>query len=119
MGFLERFCSSAFRRKLPLGVIKFIECSRLTKSRGRENDLGVVEDLMVHDLDLALSVVGEEPVSVSAIGSPILNQLNDIANARLEFPSGVVVNLNACRVSSEASRKMQWFRLRDLPLSIF
>lgn len=64
---------------------------------------------MIHDLDLALSLVAEDPISISALGVPVVTPLIDLANARLEFGSGAVVNLNASRVSEKPTRKFRVF----------
>src|SRR5690606_29295164 len=66
-------------------------------------------DLMIHDLDLVLSLVAEDPVSVSAIGMKVVTQQPDLANVRLEFSSGAVMNLNVSRVSTEVVRKLRIF----------
>ncbi len=87
---------------------RFIETHRLTNRLGREpNEIDVVSDLMIHDLDLALSYFSEDPVSVSAVGMNVLTSQTDIAHAHLEFEGGAVVNLSASRVSSEVVRRLR------------
>jgi predicted dehydrogenase len=87
----------------------FVESHRLASLVPRNLDLDVVQDLMVHDLDLTLAFVGEEPVGVQAVGVPVLTGRVDIANARLHFPGGTVANLTASRVSRERVRKFRMF----------
>jgi predicted dehydrogenase len=87
----------------------FVESHRLASLVPRNLDLDVVEDLMVHDLDLTLAFVNEEPERVDAVGVPVLTGRVDIANARLRFPGGTVANLTASRVSRERVRKFRMF----------
>ena len=87
----------------------FVESHRLASLVPRNLDLDVVQDLMVHDLDLTLAFVGEEPAQVHAVGVPVLTGRVDIANARLHFPGGTVANLTASRVSRERVRKFRMF----------
>ena len=87
----------------------FVESHRLASLVPRNLDLDVVQDLMVHDLDLTIAFVGEEPEHVDAVGVPVLTGRVDIANARLHFPGGTVANLTASRVSRERVRKFRMF----------
>ena len=87
----------------------FVESHRLASLVPRNLDLDVVQDLMVHDLDLVLAFVGEEPERVEAKGVAVLTGRVDIANARLTFPGGAVANLTASRVSMERVRKFRMF----------
>jgi predicted dehydrogenase len=73
-------------------------------------DVDVVLDLMIHDLDVILSLVKSEIVSVSAVGTPVLTKTNDIANVRLEFASGTVANVTSSRVSQKTERKFRVFQ---------
>lgn len=109
VGMVERFRLQTLARGVRLKPVRFIECDRLTLAPGRESGIDVVADLMIHDLDLVLSLVGEEPCHISAVGVPVLSPQADIANARLEFPSGAVANLNASRISREGLRKFRVF----------
>jgi predicted dehydrogenase len=109
VGQVERF-NPALRELIgTLPAPLFVESHRLASLVPRNLDLDVVQDLMVHDLDLALAFVGEEPESVEAVGVPVLTDRVDIANARLRFPSGAVANLTASRVSLERVRKFRMF----------
>jgi predicted dehydrogenase len=77
---------------------------------GRSLDIDVVLDLMIHDLDLILSVVQSDVESVEAVGVPVLTQKVDIANARLRFANGCIANLTASRISKEQVRKIRFFQ---------
>ena len=88
---------------------RFIECHRLSLYPARSTDIGVVLDLMIHDLDIVLAFVKSPVVSVDAVGIPVLSRSEDIANARLRFANGCVANLTASRVSVEKMRKIRVF----------
>src|SRR6202007_762052 len=88
---------------------KFIEAHRLALFQPRSLDIDVVFDLMIHDLDLVLSVLGRAPSQLTAVGVAVLSQNEDIANARLEFDDGCVANLTASRVSQERLRRIRFF----------
>lgn len=88
---------------------RFIETHRLSPYPARSTDIGVVLDLMIHDLDVVLAFVKAPIVSVDAVGIPVLSQSEDIANARLRFANGCVANLTASRVSPERMRKIRVF----------
>jgi predicted dehydrogenase len=79
----------------------------------RSLDIDVVLDLMIHDLDIVLSLVGQKPEEVRGAGISILSRKVDIANVRLAFPSGCVANLTASRVSTERVRKLRLFQPRQ------
>ncbi|MDD4980085.1 MAG: Gfo/Idh/MocA family oxidoreductase [Candidatus Omnitrophica bacterium] len=109
VGHVERF-NSAFAATLKL--IKdpqFIECHRLSPFPRRSLDIGVVLDLMIHDIDIVLGLVNSQIKKIEAVGIPVLTPLEDIANARLTFKNGCVCNLTASRVSDEAMRKIRIF----------
>jgi predicted dehydrogenase len=109
VGHVERF-NPALRGLLGrIPPPRFVESHRLAPLVPRNLDIDVVQDLMVHDLDLALAFVGEEPESVEAMGIPVLTGRVDIANARLRFPGGAVANLTASRVSRDRVRKFRMF----------
>jgi predicted dehydrogenase len=88
---------------------RFIECHRLSPYPARSTDIGVVLDLMIHDLDVVLAFVKSPVTSVDAVGIPVLSQSEDIANARLRFANGCVANLTVSRVSPERMRKIRVF----------
>ena len=88
---------------------RFIEVHRLSPFPARSTDIGVVLDLMIHDLDVVLAFVKSPVTSVDAVGIPVLSKSEDIANARLRFANGCVANLTASRVSPERMRKIRVF----------
>jgi predicted dehydrogenase len=88
---------------------RFIEAHRLSPYPARSTDIGVVLDLMIHDLDVVLAFVKSPVSSVDAVGVPVLSRSEDIANARLRFANGCVANLTASRVSPDRMRKIRVF----------
>jgi predicted dehydrogenase len=88
---------------------RFIETHRLSPYPARSTDIGVVLDLMIHDLDVVLAFVKSPVTSVDAVGIPVLSKSEDIANARLKFANGCVANMTASRVSPERMRKIRVF----------
>ena len=88
---------------------RFIETHRLSPYPARSTDIGVVLDLMIHDLDVVLAFVKSPVTSVDAVGIPVLSKSEDIANARLRFANGCVANLTASRVSPDRMRKIRVF----------
>ena len=88
---------------------RFIETHRLSPYPARSTDIGVVLDLMIHDLDVVLAFVKSAVAMVDAVGIPVLSRSEDIANARLRFANGCVANLTASRVSPEKVRKIRVF----------
>lgn len=88
---------------------RFIETHRLSPYPARSTDIGVVLDLMIHDLDVVLAFVKSPVTSVDAVGIPVLSASEDIANARMRFANGCVANLTASRVSPERMRKIRVF----------
>ena len=91
----------------------FFEAHRLSVFTPRSLDIDVVTDLMIHDIDVVLSLVGSEVAEIRAAGVPILTPKVDIANARVEFANGCVANLTASRVSAERVRKIRFFQPRQ------
>ena len=110
IGHLERFnpAVEALAKKITLPL--FFEVHRLSAFSPRSLDIDVVLDLMVHDLDLLLAFTGQLPSAIHAAGIRVLSGKVDIANVRLEFPSGCVANLTASRVSTEQVRKLRLFQ---------
>jgi predicted dehydrogenase len=88
---------------------RFIEVHRLSPYPARSIDIGVVLDLMIHDIDVVLAFVRSPVVSVEAVGIPVLSRTEDIANARLRFGNGCLANLTASRISPERMRKIRVF----------
>jgi predicted dehydrogenase len=110
IGHVERF-NRAIRAALPyVDTPKFIESDRLAPFNPRGSDVAVVLDLMIHDIDLILTLVGEQVMSVSAVGVGVLTPSVDIANARLGFVTGAVANITASRVSRDRMRKVRIFQ---------
>jgi len=89
---------------------RFIEVHRLGVFPDRSLDIDVVFDLMIHDLDIILSLVKSDPTSIEAVGVPVLTDKYDIANARLRFSSGCIANVTASRISKERVRKIRFFQ---------
>ncbi len=94
---------------------RFIETHRLSPFPARSTDIGVVLDLMIHDLDVVLAFVKSPVISVDAVGIPVLSKSEDIANVRLRFANGCVANLTASRVSPERMRKIRVFSGGAMP----
>jgi predicted dehydrogenase len=110
VGHVERFNAALTSAKEKLKNPLFIECHRLSPFKPRGVDVDVILDLMIHDLDVILSLVKSPVKSVSAVGSPVLTKYVDIANARVEFESGTVANITSSRVSQTATRKFRVFQ---------
>jgi predicted dehydrogenase len=89
---------------------RFIEIHRLGPFTGRINDCGVVLDLMIHDLDIVLSLVGSEVASFDTLGVNVLTPFEDIANVRLKFKNGAVADITASRLTFEKQRKIRIFQ---------
>lgn len=110
VGHLERF-NPAVRAVRPLlNRPMFFEVHRLSVFTPRSLDVDVVLDLMIHDLDIVMKLVGKPVREVRAVGLPVLSKKVDIANVRLEFGNGCVANFTASRVSTERVRKMRFFQ---------
>jgi predicted dehydrogenase len=92
---------------------RFIEAHRLAEFNPRGNDVPVILDLMIHDLDIILSLVKSEIKDIRANGVKVVSSTVDIANARLEFENGCVANLTASRISQKVMRKMRLFQEED------
>jgi predicted dehydrogenase len=117
VGHSERFNPAVAAARPYIKDPRFIEVHRLGTSPERSLDIDVVLDLMIHDLDLILSVVPSDVESVEAVGVPVLTPRIDIANARLRFRNGCIANLTASRISKEAIRKIRFFQ-REAYVSI-
>ena len=109
VGHVERF-NPAFTSLGELGVdVKYVEAVRASRFPGRCLDVGVVMDLMIHDLDLVLSMTDAPIKSISGSGVSVLTNYEDIAETRIEFECGLVANLKASRISPAPARQMQVF----------
>lgn len=110
IGHIERF-NQAVRAALPyVSKPRFIDSERLAPFSPRGSDVAVVLDLMIHDIDLLLTLVGSGAKSISAVGVPVLTPMLDIANARVTFTSGAVANITSSRISRERKRKIRIFQ---------
>jgi len=110
VGHVERFNPAFQSAREKITKPLFIECHRLAPFKVRSVEVDVVLDLMIHDLDVVLSLMNSEPTTVSAVGTPVLTKKLDIVNARVEFESGAVANLTASRVSQNSQRKFRVFQ---------
>jgi predicted dehydrogenase len=113
VGHVERFNPVVIAAKEVATQPQFFEIHRLAAFTPRSLDIDVVLDLMIHDLDIVLSLVRSPIKEVRAVGIPVLSQRADIANARVEFEDGCVANLTASRVSFEKMRKLRFFQPND------
>jgi predicted dehydrogenase len=109
-GHLERFNPAVTAARQHLNQPMFFESHRLSVFTPRSLDVDVVLDLMIHDLDIVLSLVASPVREVRAVGLPVLSNKVDIANVRLEFENGCVANFTASRVSTERVRKLRFFQ---------
>ena len=117
VGHVERFNPAFLAVKDKLESPMFIETHRLAEFNPRGTDVPVVLDLMIHDIDIILSVVKSKVKHVSANGVSVLSKTPDIANARLEFENGCVANLTASRISLKNMRKTRFFQ-KDAYISV-
>jgi len=109
-GHLERFNPAVTAARRHLHRPMFFEAHRLSVFTPRSLDVDVVLDLMIHDLDIVLSLVASPVREVRAVGLPVLSNKVDIANVRLEFENGCIANFTASRVSTERVRKLRFFQ---------
>ena len=110
VGHLERFNPAVIAMRTRVSRPMFFEAHRLSLFSPRSLDVDVVLDLMIHDLDVVLSLVGSPVRELHAVGLPIVSSTADIASVRLEFESGCVANFTASRVSTERVRKLRLFQ---------
>jgi predicted dehydrogenase len=110
IGHVEQFNPAIKALRGILREPRFIECHRLARYNPRGCDVGVVLDLMIHDIDIILTLVGDAVKSISAVGVNVLRDTEDIANARIEFDRGCIANVTASRVSAENMRKIRIFQ---------
>ena len=109
VGHLERFNSAILAAEPYLRAPRFVECHRLAPYRERGTDVNVVLDLMIHDIDIVQTIIGAPVRTIDAVGTPVFSDSIDIANARITFADGCVVNATASRVSLKTERKMRIF----------
>jgi predicted dehydrogenase len=110
VGHLERFNPAILALESVMTTPLFFEVHRLSEFSPRSLDVDVVLDLMIHDLDILLSLTGHKPEEIRAAGISILSPKVDIANVRLQFPGGCIANITASRVSTERVRKLRLFQ---------
>ncbi|MEN8260532.1 MAG: Gfo/Idh/MocA family oxidoreductase [Pseudomonadota bacterium] len=110
VGHLERFNPAVMGLDTTSDKPLFIESHRLSPFNPRANDVSVVLDLMIHDIDIILALVDSDVARIDAIGTAVLTDDTDIANARIVFESGCVANVTASRVSMKMERKMRLFQ---------
>lgn len=117
VGHVERFNPVLSALESRLHQPRFIESHRLSPYPARSTEIGVVLDLMIHDLEIILHLVRSPVASIDAVGVPVLSKSEDIANARLRFENGCVANVTVSRVSPERLRKIRVFQ-EDAYLSL-
>jgi len=110
VGHIEQFNAGLRMLKEHLTHPRFIECHRVSPFSPRGTDVHVILDLMIHDIDIILSLVPSKLLEIRAAGSPVLSPQIDIANVRLAFEDGCVANITASRVSQERLRKIRIFQ---------
>jgi predicted dehydrogenase len=110
VGHLERFNPAVLAVQPLLCNPLFIEAHRLSVFKNRGTDVDVILDLMIHDIDIILSMVNSPIQSIHTVGAPVVTQLTDIANARVLFENGCTANITVSRISLENVRKMRIFQ---------
>jgi predicted dehydrogenase len=110
IGHLERFNPVVNHLRSILNRPRFVECHRLAPFTERGTDVDVVLDLMVHDLDVLMSLTGADATSVEALGVAVLTDQTDVANARIRFSNGMIANVNVSRVAPRRERKIRFFQ---------
>ncbi len=114
VGHVERFNPVLSALEARLTHPRFIEAHRLSSYPNRSTDIGVVLDLMIHDLEIILHLVRSPVQNIDAVGVPVLSRGEDIANARIRFENGCVANVTSSRISPERMRKIRVFQDRTL-----
>ena len=117
VGHVERFNPAFVAVQSYVKNPMFIESHRLSQFKPRAIDVSVIHDLMIHDIDIALWLIKSPAIRIDANGVAVLTDTPDIANARIEFENGAVVNLTASRISASSMRKMRIFQ-KDAYLSV-
>ena len=111
VGHVERFNAAIVKLQSLIENPRFIECQRMCKFSNRIQDVGVVLDMMIHDIDIVLSLVKSPIKHIDAVGLPVLTANEVIANAHIVFENGCIANLTASRISEEMVRKLRIFEL--------
>ncbi|MFH1416281.1 MAG: Gfo/Idh/MocA family oxidoreductase [Elusimicrobiota bacterium] len=117
VGHIERFNSAIKKAREYIKDPRFIEINRLSRFPDRSLDIGVVLDLMIHDIDIILSFVHSSVKNIWSMGTSVFSDKEDIANCRIEFENGCVANVTASRISYKSERKFRVFE-RDAYLSL-
>ena len=110
VGHLQRFLLRRMEIQARVSKPVFIEATRIAPFKPRGTDVGVVLDLMIHDIDLILALVGAPVVSVDAVGAPVVTASEDLVNARLRFANGCVASVTASRIGFKTERRMRIFQ---------
>ena len=110
VGHIERFNPVLSALEARLANPRFIEATRLSPYPGRSLDVGVVLDVMIHDLEIILHLVRSPWAQIDAVGVPVLSKREDIANVRIRFENGCVANITASRISQDKLRKIRLFQ---------
>ncbi|MBN1385324.1 MAG: Gfo/Idh/MocA family oxidoreductase [Elusimicrobia bacterium] len=110
IGHIERFNAAVHEAQKHIKLPKFIEAQRLGPYDPRTSHIGVVMDLMIHDIDIVLTLVNSKIIQMDVIGAKVLSKNEDIANVRLKFENGCVANISASRVSMQKFRKIRIFQ---------
>ena len=110
IGHLERFNAGIMALAQRITAPRYIEAQRMGGFVERATDVDVVSDLMIHDIDIILSLVASEIRNITAVGSPVLTEHVDIATAQIEFVNGTVANVVASRVSDKKMRRIRVFQ---------
>ena len=109
IGHLERYNAGIMALAEHIEQPRFIDAQRMGGFKARATDVDVISDLMIHDIDIIMSLIDSEITSISASGTAVLTDHLDIANARLEFANGAAANVTASRISKEDSRRIRVF----------
>jgi len=110
VGHIERFNSAVLALEPYINKPKFIECQRLGPFHSRVQDVGVVLDLMIHDIDIVLGLIQQDVAGIEAVGLSTISNYEDVANVRLTFKGGIIADITASRVTKDVVRKMRIFQ---------
>jgi predicted dehydrogenase len=110
VGHVERFNAAVLALEHYLKKPKFLECQRLGPFHKRVEDVGVVLDLMIHDIDIVLGLIKQEVVNIEAVGLSTMSDHEDVANVRLIFEDGTIADITASRVTKDVVRKIRIFQ---------